>query len=311
MAIDWSQVKSRKIRDAFRVALSDKLLSHAEIVDVLRKTLDDGYLTQSEVADLVIIARTSETIMPRSRQMINYLTIAFTATILYGPIYFATEKQKYAANLVCDFLKRMGSPYFPKFDRDIVGIDLLLRVANPSIINQNQATICGPVSVLYNAAFDQPARYAKYGIDLFERGKANLGEYEIKPNETLRNSSPPAQGISQGDWMTGASFRASLSTFDEVADDGSITGSQVATLLKRSGYSDVHFYDDPNRRLDPRDIDRINKLFNSGYRVVLFIDSGILQPAKQKAIVAADQEYGSVMNPANLRPDPAKDGSSR
>jgi hypothetical protein len=46
MASKWDGIKSRKILDALRIALSDdKMFSHREVVDVVRAALDDGVLT--------------------------------------------------------------------------------------------------------------------------------------------------------------------------------------------------------------------------------------------------------------------------
>ena len=171
MAINWNDVKSRNILDAFRVALSDdRHLSHAEVVEVLRSPMNDGYLSEQEIDDLQVIAKTSERsrIVPR-RCYCTYVTrrILFMDT---GP---STSQRllKYAADLIFSFMKRMGQNYFPKLDRDEVGIDLLLRVSNPNILNQRTAGICGPMAFLYSLAFDFPAVYAEYAIDLTKMAK--------------------------------------------------------------------------------------------------------------------------------------------
>src|SRR5262249_62281173 len=70
MAIDWSDIYSRTVKDGFSAALSDKRLTHAEVVDVLFAVLEDGELTGVEMNDLHKIARTSETIPTRSKLML-------------------------------------------------------------------------------------------------------------------------------------------------------------------------------------------------------------------------------------------------
>src|SRR5207249_3989846 len=109
---------------------------------------------------------TAETIPPRSKHMLVNLGYEVYQNLGYGPIDFSTSRQKYAAGILCDFLQRTGPQRFSRLDRDRVGIDLLLRVANPNIINQRNAGLCGPVGFLYSLAFDSPAAYARYGIDL-------------------------------------------------------------------------------------------------------------------------------------------------
>ncbi len=279
MPINWGEIKSRKIRDAFRVALSDdKHLSHSEVVDVLRSALDDGYLSSEEISDLNKVAKTSETIMPRSKFML--LNLAYEAFRIsgYGPINFSTGTQKYAADILCGFLKRMGQPYFPRLDRDLVGIDLLLRVSNPNIINQQNTDLCGPVAFLYSLAFDQPAVYAKFGIDLFEKGKAKIGRFDIEPSFDCRHYLPPPP-ISHGEWLTAGRLRDSANFFfdyDSVEASGSSTNDELADWFERAGYTDVHNDDNTFMSRGAGDITLINRYYNDGYRVMLRINSKLL-----------------------------------
>ncbi|MBR0801749.1 hypothetical protein JQ615_41140 [Bradyrhizobium jicamae] len=81
MAIDWSEVKSPTIREAFRIALSDDgHLSHSEVVEVLRSALADGNISSEEVADLNLVATASETILPRSKFLL--LNLAYEVSRL-------------------------------------------------------------------------------------------------------------------------------------------------------------------------------------------------------------------------------------
>ncbi|MDW6025198.1 hypothetical protein SAZ10_25900 [Mesorhizobium sp. BAC0120] len=286
MAIDWSDIYSPKVRDAFRVALADKQLTHGEVIDVLRKVLDDGNLSGVEVNDLQKIARTSETIPERSRYLLLNLAFEVNQALGYGPIYFSTTRQKYAAEILCDFLERNGPQRFPKLDRNRVGIDLLLRVANPNIINQQNAGLCGPVSFLYSLAFDSPAAYARYGIDLFENGKAKIGRIEVEPGSDCRNYAPQPP-MSHGEWLTAGSLRDSenfLLDYDGVDrnwfSDGA-TNSEVARWFSKAGYTDVRAEDNMFSSRGASDIDLINKLYNDGYRIMLRINSKLLKPKQQ------------------------------
>lgn len=70
----WDGIKSPKILDAMRVALSnDRRFSHTEVVDLVRAALDDGVLTPGKLNDLGIIARNSDTMPVRSIVMLWYL----------------------------------------------------------------------------------------------------------------------------------------------------------------------------------------------------------------------------------------------
>jgi hypothetical protein len=89
MASKWGGIKSPKILDALRVALSDdKMFSHREVVDVIRAALDDGYLTPSELNDLRIVADNSETMLPRPRAMfdVDDVKVGYSASATIGDI---------------------------------------------------------------------------------------------------------------------------------------------------------------------------------------------------------------------------------
>ena len=79
-------------------------------------------------------------------------------------------------------MQRSGNSYWPGLDRDQVGASLLMRVANPSTIDQNNASLCGPAAVMFGFAADRPAAYAKFAIELFEKGEADLGRNTISPD---------------------------------------------------------------------------------------------------------------------------------
>lgn len=285
MAIDWSDIYSRDVRDAFRVALADKQLSHAEIIEVLRKLLEDGNLSGVEVNDLNKIAKTAETIPERSKQLLLNLAYEVSLNLQYGPIDFSTSRQKYAVKILLDFLERNGSQRFAKLDRNRVGIDLLLRVANPNIINQRMAGLCGPVSFLYSLAFDSPATYAQFGIDLFEKGKARIGRMEIEPSSDCRSYLPPSP-MSHGEWLTAGSLRDSenfLLDYDGVDRNfsGGATNGEVSRWFSKAGYTDVQAEDNIVMSRAASDIALVNKLYNDGYRIMLRINSKLLDPKKQ------------------------------
>jgi hypothetical protein len=285
MAINWNDVKSRSIRDAFRVALSDdRHLSHAEVVEVLRSAMNDDYLSEEEIDDLQVIANTSETIMDRSKAMLLYLRKAADLVYGYGPICVATSRQQVAADIIFDFMKRMGQKYFPKLDRDEVGIDLLLRVSNPNILNQRTAGICGPMAFLYSLAFDSPVAYAKYAVELYEKGKATLGDLTIDPSSDCRQYSPPPP-MSPADWLTAASLRDSENfwfNYSSIGDDDSGTRLEEMTKwFKKAGYSDVHHENNSFYSLKLSDIHVVNRYYNVGYRVVLRINRKLLDPETQ------------------------------
>lgn len=283
MAINWSDIYSRKVKDAFRLALSDKKLTHEEVVDVVKELLSDGELDGTEINDLQKIAKGSESMPERSKSFLYNLGYEAYLHKSRGPIGIYTSRQKFAAQMIFDFLKGTGSGRFPRLDRDRVGIDLLYRVANPNVINQGNAGLCGPVGFLYSVAFDSPGVYAKYAIDLFERGRAKIGRIEVEPSSDCRNYLPQ-HPVSQGEWLTAGSLRDSenfLLDYDDVERSGSTRASEIARWMSKAGYTDIRSDDNLFSSRDSSDIQMINGLYNKGYRVILRVNSKVLKPETQ------------------------------
>ena len=288
MASKWDGIQSKKILAALRDALKDdRALSHAEAVDVLRSTLEDGFLTKEEIGDLMRVVKNSDTMQPRSLWMFTYLIgQAISLGGATGTFNLSGIRKEAAANRICDFMKRKGSPFFPKLDRDIVGIDLLMRVANPGIIHQRAAGFCGIVSFLFSLATDAPANYAQFAIDLFEKGRATFRNLEIKPSSDCRNYSP-GQKMNQADWLTAASIRDSENLIFDVEEvsDGFNSGTTTADVIKwlgRAGYTDIRYEDNMWWSRPGSDIGFLNNLFNKGYRIVLSINHKMLKAKQQK-----------------------------
>ena len=74
-------------------------------------------------------------------------------------------------------------------------------------MNQDTAGLCGPVAFLYGLASNSPATYARYAVDLYEKGNAKIGDI-LAPSTGCRTSSPPCS-MSPADWLAAASLRNS------------------------------------------------------------------------------------------------------
>jgi hypothetical protein len=247
-------------------------------MEVLKSIIATGDLTLEEVIDLFYVAQNSDTITDRTKFMLEYLYRQFADRNFNGgkTLMFGSDRQQYAAGILCDFMKlKEGQSAFPNFSRDKVGVELLIRVANPGVIYQGQAGICGPVSFLYNIALDNPAMYAKYGIDLYETGRGRLRRIEVAPSHGCRTYSPPADsGIGQADWMTAASLRDSenfLLDYDSVGRNWVSVGtsnSDVTNWFSRAGYTDIRSDDNLVYGRSAADIGFFNEFYNKGYRIV-------------------------------------------
>lgn len=296
----WDGIKSKRILSVMRSALEDdKAFSHVEVVDLIRAALEDGYLTHDELEDLKLIANNSDTMMPRSKFMLMYL---YAEMKQWGGLYsLGTNRQTYAADIICSFLKRMGSPKFSKLNRDEVGIDLLMRIANPSLINQRRAGLCGPCAFLYSVATDSPAMYAKFAIDLFEKGIAKIGRVEVEPSDNCRSYDPPPD-MSPAEWLTAASLRDSENAFldfDDVNRDYSAgtAMSEMIIWFQRAGYTHVDFADNRIWSRGAGDIADLNTYYNNGYRVVLRINDKMLYADKQTNTSGHGDHFVTLVSP--------------
>lgn len=286
----WENIKSGSVDKALRAALNDDLrIDHGEVVEIIRATLSNGVVSTAELADLKLIADNSKSLLPRSKALLNDFKfyVEFT-TEGRGPFRFPAEKHRFAADMVCNFMKRSGRTYFPKLSRDTVGLGLLMRIANPGLLRQGSASLCGPAALLHNIATDRPGEYAQYAIRLYEEGKATLGSrLHVKPGSDVRSYTP--SGISEVDWLTMASLRDSENWFFDYDSTGrefagiTVPG-ELVDWFRKAGYSDVQ--EDTNlTNLTSKGAGTVadaNKLFDSGYRVCLFISANMMEEADQR-----------------------------
>jgi hypothetical protein len=284
----WDNIKSGSVDKALRAALADDLkIDHEETVEIIRATLSNGIVSTDELADLTTIADTSRSLAPRSKALLkDFVFYVNYTTGGKGPYRLPLEKHQFAANMVCDFLKRSGKTYFPKLSRDTVGLGLLMRIANPGLLRQGAASLCGPAALLHNIATDSPGGYARYAIDLFENGRASLGRLYIKPGSDVRSYQP--EGVTEVDWLTMASLRDSENWFfDYDTAKGEFSGitlpGELADWFRKAGYSDVT--EDTNltnlTHKGAGTVEDANELYDKGYRVCLFISANMMEEADQ------------------------------
>jgi hypothetical protein len=135
---------------------------------------------------------------------------------------------------------------------------------------------------MFSYASDKPASYARFAIDLYQKGQANLGRLLVKPGRDVRNFTPPST-LDHIDWLTCASLRDSENWFLDFDDTGTISDLAGVTLpsemeqwFRKAGYQDVR--EDTNVSRFHKDIDTVNDandLFDKGYRVCLFISANM------------------------------------
>ncbi len=290
----WDNLQSGSVDKALRKALEgDLTLDHSEVVDIVRSTLSNGIVSASELADLSTVAATSRSIPPRSKVMVEKFVSQVKSLVGgRGPYYLPTDKHVFAANMVCDFLQKSGRAYFPRLDRDDVGVGMLMRLANPGILKQGEASLCGPAALLFNVVSDNPVMYARFAIDLYEKGKGKIGRLLIEPGKDVRGYLPPLAPpnpddlIHPVDWMTMASIRDSENWFlDYDTADKAFAGitmpGELAQWFRMAGYSDVREETNVYFTKGAGTLDDASALFVKGYRVVVFVNMQMLQATNQ------------------------------
>ena len=186
--------------------------------------------------------------------------------------------------MVCDFLKNTRTTFFPKLDPHRVGIGLLRRIANPSLTDQDKGSLCGPAALMFNYASDKPGHFARFAIDLYQKGQANLGRLLIKPGKDVRNFLPPGT-MDHVDWLTCASLRDSENWFFDFDDTGKISDiagmtlpSEMEQWFRKAGYRDVR----ENANISQLNkgiatVNEANLLLENGYRVCLLISANMTE----------------------------------
>jgi hypothetical protein len=141
---------------------------------------------------------------------------------------------------------------------------------------------------MFGLAADQPGTYAKFAIELFEKGKAQLGRHlTISPHPLMRFTNP-GNNIDQADWMTLGGLRSSENWLvDYVSTDQEVGGitipTELAIWLGDAGYRDVRDETNLVRDKGEGNLMEASRLYQAGYRTILFIDSGMLKTATQSA----------------------------
>ncbi|NUQ74363.1 MAG: hypothetical protein HUU21_12470 [Polyangiaceae bacterium] len=122
---------------------------------------------------------------------------------------YVSANREEALRLVDEFEKRSSTSAFPSADKSQLIEGLRARIIDPKIINQNHTMLCGPAAFVYSMASQDPVAYARFIIDLYEKGRATVGKMTVSPSGALMRYSVPAGEIHVADWIPLASIRNS------------------------------------------------------------------------------------------------------
>lgn len=143
-----------------------------------------------------------------------------------------------------------------------------------NIINQGNASLCGPAALMYSVFRERPDLFVQIAINLYSNGKAKLGSLELYSSNTAKNHTLASVHMHYVEWMLLSSVIHNYDTPKEQWD-GITRPSVLAKWYRQSGYSDV--LDDTKMvkpDVTPDGFERLVKAqraYTNGYNVCLLI----------------------------------------
>src|SRR5262249_43790847 len=119
------------------------------------------------------------------------------------------------------------------------------RIENPELINQEETYTCGPATFVYGLARKRPLVYAKFTCNLYAFGWATINQFKIVAPEdvlTVQNNTVDRLGMCSADWVALASLRRSKNWV--LTDIGTLAGGATVAMslefwFKEAGFRDV------------------------------------------------------------------------
>lgn len=145
-------------------------------------------------------------------------------------------------SIVAAFANGPKTGAFPYLGHTEVLQGIRNRLANPDMISQGDASLCGPASFLYCLIKDDPEAWVTYVTQMWLKGSARIRSLEVKPSKDCLNANPP--GVKAVDWVALASLRDSENTFFDYQSSSNEVGGitmprTLASWFERAGYKQV------------------------------------------------------------------------
>ena len=188
-----------------------------------------------------------------------------------------------ALKMLEEFKSGDKHPAFTRASRAAVADEISKRVANPFLINQGQAGICGPATISYDLLRRDPALYVGAVTQLFDWGCAYVGKWRLKPGIYLLHGEMP-NDVPQADWILLASIRDSENWFFEYSTKTKLSDirsgtqlNELADWFEKTGYKKVESDGIRTNWFDKTDnLNKSLKLYKDDYQVTWFICADML-----------------------------------
>jgi hypothetical protein len=132
---------------------------------------------------------------------------------------------------------------FPNTSRQRFAAELALRIRRPSVINQKDTVLCGPVSFLQAYFKTEPMAAKNFAIELAAAGTALLKGRQVTANDRVLGGDPTTFRMADVDWILGASLRYHHDLLGDILNEERFHQLTKPGLmihwLRRMGYHDI------------------------------------------------------------------------
>ncbi len=111
-----------------------------------------------------------------------------------------------------------------QIDRNTLVTEIRDRLRDPALVRQRTTDLCGPMSIVFELARRNPARYVKVVDHLLATGEIEVdGDDPIEAEQDLRER-PAPPNVAQVDWLLAATMRDDANITEDVDDGAGLEG---------------------------------------------------------------------------------------
>lgn len=141
------------------------------------------------------------------------------------------------------FLHGGGPLPWVHFSRELIALQLIIRIADYKYIDQASHPLCGPVTFMQSVARRDPAEYVDFVIDLATQRRAAIGNrtVHVRAGSALLHKHPHPTNIKAADYIALASLRDSANLFPYRGRDaqGSTAIGEIVAWMREAGFQNV------------------------------------------------------------------------
>lgn len=159
--------------------------------------------------------------------------------------------------------------------------DLMERINSASLLNQGATSLCGATVFLLAVLRRDPVTFARYVMDLYDRGEAKVGDLSVTPGRDCRSYRPSPSDVSPVEWVALAGLRDSSNAMLDY-DSASVEAGGITLPATLAGwFRSANFRSVVNRTnlyfdSDLKTLLMAEQQYSSGAHVCLFIGANLL-----------------------------------